>query len=363
MPDREANLPTEVPVLIAGGDPVGQGDTRNKAPDARSALCFEIQRARGFAMTIRRLLPGWFAAAVVAAASAPSPALADVAKAECLDASTKAQDFRRDGKLSEAREQLRKCVDPACAGAIHDDCTKWLDELERAQPTILFEAKDAAGRDVPEARVTMDGQPLADRLTGSAIPVDPGSHTFRFEVAGQPPVETTLLIRETEKNRLERIVMATSPTQPEPPAPPTPTPLPPATQEQPQAAPAPAPSPEHVAETRSPRRIPMKTVGLVVGGAGVAALLAGSVFGIEALSTKGSHCSSDGLCDPGSAGTAEGQATASTIGFVAGTLLVAGGAVLYLLPPVRRPGAAAAGVAVSPLVGAASGGLQMTGRW
>ena len=66
-------------------------------------------------------------------------------------------------------------------------------------PTVVFEAKDAAGAIVFAVKVKMDGDLLAERLQGSALPIDPGEHTFTFEVAGRPSVEKHLMIFEGEK--------------------------------------------------------------------------------------------------------------------------------------------------------------------
>jgi hypothetical protein len=117
----------------------------------------------------------------------PAPASADVTKDQCIDANTQAQSLRRDGKFAAARAQLQACGATACPGLIRDDCARRMDELDRAQPTILFEVKDGSGRDLDAVQVTVDGQPLAERLTGTAFRIDPGSHSFTFTAADQPP--------------------------------------------------------------------------------------------------------------------------------------------------------------------------------
>jgi hypothetical protein len=89
-----------------------------------------------------------------------------ITKTECIDANTQAQSLRRDGKLSAARVQLLKCSDPGCPSIIRDDCTSRLDEVEKAQPTIVFDGKDGDGHDLVAVSVTIDGQPFADKLDG-----------------------------------------------------------------------------------------------------------------------------------------------------------------------------------------------------
>ena len=61
---------------------------------------------------------------------------------------------------------------------IRQDCAERLAEVERAEPTIVFEAKDRDGLDVSAVTVTMDDTPLASSLDGSALSTDPGEHVF-----------------------------------------------------------------------------------------------------------------------------------------------------------------------------------------
>jgi hypothetical protein len=137
------------------------------------------------------------------------PALAQMSKEQCVDANTRGQHLRTDGKLSEAREQLRQCGDPSCPAIVRDDCARRLDDLDRVQPTIAFEVKDPSGADVSAVKVTMDGKLLTERLDGKPLPVDVGERFFTFEVDGQPPVTLTrtLVLTEGEKGRRERIVL------------------------------------------------------------------------------------------------------------------------------------------------------------
>jgi serine/threonine-protein kinase len=108
-----------------------------------------------------------------------------------------------------------------------------------------------------------------------------------------------------------------------------------------------------------------RLIGLVVGGAGVVGVVIGGVFGLISKSTynnafqnecgsKPSGCSTQGAQDGQSAFS---QAIISTVGFVAGAALLAGGAVIYFTAPKGG------GVAVTPTVGTAGGGLSVVGAW
>lgn len=286
--------------------------------------------------TVRR---GIMIASIAAAhASTSSAVRADVTKAQCAQADVAAQDLRREGRMSAARESLRKCADLSCPGIVRDDCTRRLDELDKAQPTIVFEAKDNAGKDLTAVKVTMDGKPLADSLTGSALPVDPGAHSFTFEVVGQAPITQQFVLNEGEKWRHERVAIG---------GPISPASVASKLAATPQAVPASA-EPGTTSLAEGPRSSggggSQRTVGLVVGGVGIASLAAGAIFGglsIAAHSSYEEHCGSNigapaGLCDAQGVtehGDAATRATLSTIFFAAGGAAMATGAILYFTAP------------------------------
>jgi hypothetical protein len=152
----------------------------------------------------RSILPGALCAVMLAATNARA---ADPTKRECIDANVQGQSLQKGGKLREAEATLRACASPACPPAVRDDCAQRLDELDRVMPTLVFEATDPAGKDLTAVRVTVDGEPLADVLDGTALAVDPGEHTFTFEVAGESPVNLKLVIREGDRGRRARVTL------------------------------------------------------------------------------------------------------------------------------------------------------------
>ena len=297
--------------------------------------------------TSRRLPLGIPLAAVLSLASAP--ARADVTKDQCVEANGKAQDLRRDSRkaLPAARDQRRICANPSCPAIVRDDCAKRLDDLERAQPTIIFETKDGAGNDLSAVKVTVDGLPLADRVAGTPLSVDPGEHTFVFETARQPTLQKKLVIRESEKDRRERIVLGATDTGTAVATPQAPLPgaQPPAT----------APPPDTSSSLGT-----QKILAIVAGGVGIVGLGLGSAFGLITMSKKSdaqSACpnlcsNSDGVSkwsDAVSAGNV------STIGFIVGGVGIAGAAVLWFTAPSSSGS--------STQVGFGPGALQVNGAW
>ena len=93
----------------------------------------------------------------------------------------------------------------------------------------------------------------------------------------------------------------------------------------------------------------------------------GTVFGLMAKSTYSdavSHCPTTSTCDgTGIRGgqDAHSQATISTLGFLAGSALLAGGVVLFLTSP--KDGAVTGAVRVQPAVGAGGAGVRVGGAW
>jgi hypothetical protein len=142
--------------------------------------------------------------AVAVVTSAAVARGADATAAQCIAANDSATKLRGQGKLLDARDALLSCAAPKCPASVREECEKSLDEVNQALPTVVFEPKDASGNDVlTPVKVSMDGKPLQDKLDGRGLSVDPGTHEFTFETAGQAPVKKTLLIHEAEKDRHE----------------------------------------------------------------------------------------------------------------------------------------------------------------
>ena len=311
-------------------------------------------------------------AAVAVAVLAPlaDARAAEPTKQQCIDANETAQTLRQSGKLAASRAQLLTCVTASCPEAIRNDCSQRLDDLSLVQPTIVFEAKDGAGHDLSAVKVTMDGQPFADRLDGSALPVDPGARSFTFEVAGQPPVTQTFVVHEGERARRERIVIGPSPATSAPPlapappfAIPTPTPNP---APQPQLAAAPL----ALADTPQKPGSGQRTAALLVGGVGVAGVVVGIVFGALASgswSSSQSECGSPTSC-PNRAqaitdhDSATSSAAISTVGLIAGGALLAGGVALWFTAPTGpRTSSPSSALQIVPTAGPGGGGLSLRG--
>jgi hypothetical protein len=219
-------------------------------------------------------------------------------------------------------------VRDVCPQIVRKDCTLWLAEVTAALPSVVVGARDAQGHDVLSLQVSLDGKPFASKVDGKAIAVNPGAHTFRFELAGAPPVEEKVVIREGEKNRDIVIAFKT----------------PGATS----AASAPAP----------PEPVPPKATGshgppvltYVLGGLGVVAAGGYAYFGIKGKSDVDNLRSS---CAPGCTqsqkDSASGELLAANVSFGVGAVAIVAAAIVWLAAPGASP-AGNAGAGWTPIV-------------
>jgi hypothetical protein len=288
----------------------------------------------------------------------PVTAWADVTKQQCIEANARAQDLRREGKLSAARDELRACAVPACPVLVRDDCARRLDDLEKAQPAIVFDAKDGAGKDLASVKVTVDGRPLADKLDGTPLMVDPGSHVFVFTVAGQPPLTQTFVIKEGDQLRRERVVLGPA--------------LPALAVQAPVVAPVRAAPASPGASEPAAGLGGQKVLGLTLGGVGLAGVAVGTVFGLLTLSEvskQNADCASSAHCpNPGGAASDHSSAVTdrvvSTAGFIAGGTLVLGGAALFFFSGRSRSESPPAGGMVAlPIVVPGGAGVSWSGTF
>jgi hypothetical protein len=289
--------------------------------------------------------------------SAAPSALADITKDECVEANGKGQDFRRDGKLSAAREQFAHCASLSCPTIVRDDCTKRLDEVESVQPTVVFDVKDPTGRDVSAVKVVVDGAPLVNRLDGTALRIDPGEHVFVFTAGDKPPTTATFVLKEGDKDRRERIVVgqaaisaASPPPAPTPAAPPTPPP----------------------GQGSTGGLGTQQLTGLVSAGAGAVGIAVGSVFGAMTLSAASqqkqdcasSACTSDAFAKATlDHSTGETDRTVSYIGLIGGGVLLVGGAVLFFTAGRAHELSSTTGVVVLPSLAPGGGAVLALGAF
>ena len=243
-------------------------------------------------------------------AAEPEP----VAPEACIEGYENSQEFRNDHRLIEASVALSACIKPGCPQALQRQCSRWLEDVERAQPSVVLQAT-VNGEDARQIDVELDGLPLSQSLDGKSIAVDPGPHTFLFRFRDEAPISKHVVVREGEKLRAVSVAFDTHAVA--------------ATRK-----PGPASS---ATESESARPIPM--AAYVLAGVAVASATVATYF---ALSGRSEEHRLERECAPNCASSRVDVASrrytiANVAAGISGAALI-GGAVLYLLQqtPARK---------------------------
>ncbi|MHB8878436.1 MAG: hypothetical protein ACYC8T_32470 [Myxococcaceae bacterium] len=209
---------------------------------------------------------------------------------ECVLGSEEGQGKKQQGALLSAKRQLEICSDSSCPAVVQAACTKWLDEVLLATPSLVVVAR-VDGVDQAKAQVLLDGQPWLDELTGKPQALDPGEHRITVAV-GPLTQEQRLVVNLGEKNRLTVFHLAAA---------------------------APVPPPPPVAAVRSLPVMPLVLSGTSVAGV---ALFAG--LGLSGRSRLdhllASECAGSKTCDPAEAGAIRGVFTAADVALAVGVV-------------------------------------------
>jgi len=195
-----------------------------------------------------------------------------------------------------------------------------------------------------EVMVTQDGSPIDEAVLGTAIPLDPGSHTIlalapgkrgwskRIELGSHGDhVQVSVPVLPDDVNMGPDLT----------------------------AAPLPPPEPVSAPVVDSVQR----TLGLVAGALGIAGIATGTLFGVKAASdwsdTK-EQCKAFPYCGEEGARLAQQAKTSaliSTIGFATGIAGISGGALLWF----TAPRAAGSQERTATTVGLGVGNVQVRG--
>jgi hypothetical protein len=158
-------------------------------------------------------------------------------------------------------------------------------DLDQSSATVVINARDDKGRDLSDVAVTVDGDPLVDKLDGKPVAIDPGAHALRFSAAGFASIEEDVVIHAAEKNRplhvqfggpsVQSGAAIVAPVR--------------------RLGTAPSPKPEGPASGSGAGGVPVGT--WIFGGLAVAALGSEAYFGVSGLSQRSSDLAPGG-CAP-----------------------------------------------------------------
>jgi hypothetical protein len=250
--------------------------------------------------------------------------------------------YERAGQLASAWARFHEAIALAQRLGRPDREKTAKDRADKLEPrlirlTIVSQDKDAD--------VKLDGNVLDPAVLGTPVPVDPGKHAIEASAKGKKPFTTTIDVSDRVR---------------------TPSVEVPALDADPDAVKASTPPttdsyPEEARSDGSTQRI----ASYVLMGVGVVGIGVGTVFGLKTSSTWSdakTHCT--GLeCDRTGvqlATDAKNAGTVSTIAFVAGGALLAGGAILFFTAPSAH---AKSGAAKDVRVGVGLGSVTMQGSF
>ena len=280
--------------------------------------------------------------AIVASSSL---AVADtLSKEACVDAHSRGQDARDQGKITLARKLFLTCAQSGCPAAVQGDCARFADDLSNIQPTVNFVARDGNGNDLPNTTVYVDGVLVATTIDGRPVDIDPGNHVVKFSNSGKDEV-VTVVIGSGEKGRTVQARFGSSSSAAPVGGIATPTP-----------------------KKQGPKTThPKGSLAVVIGG-GVVALAGGAVafYGKSQIPSSCNLSTHECAAPPGDkvfddASSAAGTMNIGIITAGVGVVALAGGLVWYFggakteKPPTET--------AIAPWVSGSSGGVSVLGRF
>jgi len=191
-----------------------------------------------------------------------------------------------------------------------------------------------AQRDIAGLEIELDGKTVDANQWDTAVPVDTGKHVISANAPGKKPWEESV---EITKNGTTISVFV-----------PVLEDVESLSDDQPSSA--------------------QRTAGFIVGAAGIVGLGLGTAFGIIAMTKKSdadSYCDDNNFCDDTGVelrSSAITAATVSTIGFIAGGVILATGGVLVLTAPSPTESDEQVGFAM-PRIEIGPTGIFVTGSW
>jgi hypothetical protein len=268
--------------------------------------------------------------------------------------------YESQGRLASAWSRFIEAQDMAQAGGHASAQQVARDRAAKLAPRLSHLVIDATtSASVAGLEIKRDGVVIGNAQWGVPIPADAGSHAVTAAAPGYTTWESKV---ELAANAATATVHVPA-LEAEPVAAPSSVPVASSSSTTPSsesAQPAPlAPDASNTSGLGSQR-----TWALVAGGAGVAGIAVGTIFG---LMSKAKHDDADAICPGGDCGTnqegvdrwndARSAGNVSTVAFIIGGAGLATGAVLWLTAKPASAETATAAVSAGP------SSLWITGRW
>jgi hypothetical protein len=257
--------------------------------------------------------------------------------------------------VSRSRQEGRADREASARGRMTD--------LEPGLSRLEVKVSPEAGA-IPGLTVKRNGVAVGRAAWGVAAPVDPGEYLIEAVAPGKRPFATKVTVG-SDGDAGSVLIAALEDESGDPTSAGAPSSAVVAT-----PVVANAPRAVEADDGTSASMPPLRTIGLVAGGAGLVGLGVGSYFGLRAMSLK-ADSNAEGRCDADNSCNEEGTAlrrdaiaasTVSTIAFAAGGVLAAAGVTLFIIGGSETSERGARVTAV-PVVGAGEAAMSLRGRF
>lgn len=147
---------------------------------------------------------------MVAAPAGASPARRRTIGADgaaCTATRDHARQRAEAGRLREAEDLYLACARVACGEVIRQDCLARHTQLGGDIPSIVPLVTDQAGAPRVLVEMRVDGQLVMSRLSGQAVPLDPGKHEVSFSTDDGVVATRQVFVAQGERNRALHVVL------------------------------------------------------------------------------------------------------------------------------------------------------------
>jgi hypothetical protein len=242
----------------------------------------------------------------------------------------------QEGKTASAWGEFTTAAGQAAHAGQHDRedyAKKRAQALEKSLHRLIIEVSSP----LPNMEIKLDGAPLGQGALGTAMPLDPGEHEVVVAAPGKKMWSQRVQLGPGAVNARIEV---------------------PALEESPSgkgggAVIEPIPGAPNGADSATSKPLPLRTIGFVGIGIGVAGIGVGAITGLMAMSKHSDlqkECGGN-VCGPSHQSDRDSYytlGTVSTVSMIAGGVLAGGGLVLVLTAPKPKP---LANAKVSPVLG------------